>query len=162
MKRRPRCASIKATATVISQTALDSSETVYNFEVQDFSTYHIGEIGIWVHNADCCKVLSPEMMRLRTELTFKEAGILSDNGKLTQKAIQRSQVIDLTDGVIRNPTVVKELTKDGSNITDWNKYTTESVDMRNGQSSQIHFYMHKNGKVDYNTNDYKVKGIIKP
>ena len=46
----------KATATVVSQTALDSSETVYNFEVQEFSTYHIGEMGIWVHNADCCEV----------------------------------------------------------------------------------------------------------
>ena len=44
----------KATATIISQNALDSNETVYNFEVQDFSTYHIGEIGIWVHNAKCC------------------------------------------------------------------------------------------------------------
>ncbi len=42
------------TATVISQNALDSNETVYNFEVQDFSTYHIGEMGIWVHNAKCC------------------------------------------------------------------------------------------------------------
>ncbi|WLP95289.1 polymorphic toxin-type HINT domain-containing protein [Psychrobacter sp. M13] len=44
----------KATATIISQTALDKNETVYNFEVQDFHTYHIGEIGLWVHNANCC------------------------------------------------------------------------------------------------------------
>ncbi|WP_259459085.1 HINT domain-containing protein [Moraxella catarrhalis] len=29
-------------------------QTVYNFEVQDFHTYHIGEYGVWVHNADCC------------------------------------------------------------------------------------------------------------
>ena len=42
------------TATVVSQTALEETDTVYNFEVQDFSTYHIGEMGIWVHNADCC------------------------------------------------------------------------------------------------------------
>lgn len=42
----------KATATVISQTALEQTDTVYNFEVQDFSTYHIGELGVWVHNAD--------------------------------------------------------------------------------------------------------------
>ncbi|WP_227681246.1 polymorphic toxin-type HINT domain-containing protein [Psychrobacter alimentarius] len=46
----------RSTATVVSQTALDKKDTVYNFEVQDFSTYHIGEIGIWVHNADCCKI----------------------------------------------------------------------------------------------------------
>ena len=42
--------------TIISQTKLDHTETVYNFEVDDFHTYHIGEYGVWVHNADCCGV----------------------------------------------------------------------------------------------------------
>ncbi|ANB92140.1 hypothetical protein MOVS_09330 [Moraxella ovis] len=42
--------------TIISQTKLDHTDTVYNFEVQDFHTYHIGEYGVWVHNADCCEV----------------------------------------------------------------------------------------------------------
>lgn len=46
----------KATATIISQEKLDKTDTVYNFEVQDFHTYHIGEIGLWVHNAECCKL----------------------------------------------------------------------------------------------------------
>ncbi|MBS9781300.1 MAG: hypothetical protein KGV56_02280, partial [Gammaproteobacteria bacterium] len=45
----------KATATIISQEKLDKTDT-YNFEVQDFHTYHIGEIGLWVHNAECCKL----------------------------------------------------------------------------------------------------------
>jgi hypothetical protein len=26
---------------------------VYNFEVEDFHTYYVGEIGVWVHNIDC-------------------------------------------------------------------------------------------------------------
>lgn len=26
---------------------------VYNFEVEDFHTYYVGEMGVWVHNADC-------------------------------------------------------------------------------------------------------------
>ncbi|EGE24746.1 hypothetical protein EA1_07012, partial [Moraxella catarrhalis O35E] len=34
-----------------SQTKLTHTDTVYNFEVQDFHTYHIGEYGVWVHNA---------------------------------------------------------------------------------------------------------------
>ena len=42
------------TAKVISQHLKDTIDTVYNFEVQDFHTYHIGELGIWVHNHDCC------------------------------------------------------------------------------------------------------------
>ena len=43
--------------TIISQTKLDHTETVYNFEVQDFHTYHIGKYGVWVHNAECCDVI---------------------------------------------------------------------------------------------------------
>ena len=38
--------------TILSQTKLTHTDTVYNFEVQDFHTYHIGEYGVWVHN-DC-------------------------------------------------------------------------------------------------------------
>ena len=40
--------------TILSQTKLTHTDTVYNFEVDDFHTYHIGEFGVWVHNADCC------------------------------------------------------------------------------------------------------------
>ena len=43
--------------TILSQTKLTHTDTVYNFEVQDFHTYHIGEFGVWVHNADCCDVI---------------------------------------------------------------------------------------------------------
>lgn len=57
----------KATAAVVSQTALDSNETVYNFEVHEFSTYHIGEMGIWVHNADCCDLLQVNKVHPQTE-----------------------------------------------------------------------------------------------
>ena len=60
-----------ATATVISQTALDETDTVYNFEVQDFSTYHSGELGVWVHNANCCDFTSNWG---NIEAKFKEAG----------------------------------------------------------------------------------------
>jgi hypothetical protein len=28
--------------------------TVYNFEVQEFHTYYVGDIGVWVHNSDGC------------------------------------------------------------------------------------------------------------
>lgn len=41
----------QAVLTVISQTKLNRTDTVYNFEVAEFHTYHIGEFGTWVHNA---------------------------------------------------------------------------------------------------------------
>ena len=43
----------EAILTVVSQGKLDKTDTVYNFEVAEFHTYHIGEFGTWVHNADC-------------------------------------------------------------------------------------------------------------
>lgn len=39
---------------VMSQTALDETETVYNILVQEHRTFHVGELGVWVHNAHCC------------------------------------------------------------------------------------------------------------
>jgi filamentous hemagglutinin len=101
--------------------------------------------------------------QLRTKLAFQEAGFLDANGKLTPQAIENSRHIDLTDGAIKNPAIVKILTSDGSNIGEWKKYTTPAVTMPNGQRLQVHFYQNKmTGKIDYVTPDYKVKGIVKP
>ncbi|GAB2636918.1 polymorphic toxin-type HINT domain-containing protein [Psychrobacter pocilloporae] len=47
----------KAVLTVVSQSKLDKTDTVYNFEVEEFHTYHIGEFGTWVHNSCIEKVL---------------------------------------------------------------------------------------------------------
>lgn len=97
------------------------------------------------------------------ELAFKDANILNVDGALTEEAIKNSRIISLGDGVIKNPKVVSVLTRDGSKIEDWDKMTTESIKMSNGQSMQIHFYRNnKTGKVDYETKDFKVKGEVKP
>uniref|UniRef100_UPI0026EC29D1 hypothetical protein n=1 Tax=Conchiformibius steedae TaxID=153493 RepID=UPI0026EC29D1 len=40
---------------VKSQMKLERWETVYNLEVEDYATYHIGLFGVWVHN-ECCNV----------------------------------------------------------------------------------------------------------
>lgn len=42
---------------VVSQHLIPSRlETVYNIEVDGFHTYHVGKLGTWVHNANCCDV----------------------------------------------------------------------------------------------------------
>ena len=98
---------------------------------------------------------------LRTELAFKDAGILDNNGFLTQNAIERAKVLKLKDGYIRNPEIIRVLTKDGSRIEDWEKMTTESIKLPNGQFNQIHFYKNsKTGRIDYETKDFKVKGEV--
>lgn len=90
--------------------------------------------------ADKVATTPQSALKLRTELAFKEAGILTKDGKLSQKAIQESSRVALKDGKIQNPDVVRVLTKDGSKIEDWGKFTTKSVTMPNGQSMQIHYY----------------------
>ncbi len=41
--------------TIVSQILIPNRlETVYNIEVDELHTYHVGELGVWVHNADCC------------------------------------------------------------------------------------------------------------
>lgn len=46
-----------ASLKVISQNVLDRYATVYNIMVDDHHTYHIGELGVWVHNDKCCELL---------------------------------------------------------------------------------------------------------
>ncbi len=31
----------------------ESPTTVYNFQVEDYHTYFVGECGVWVHNVGC-------------------------------------------------------------------------------------------------------------
>jgi hypothetical protein len=41
---------------VLEDTRFETTETpvkVYNFKVEDFHTYHVGSIGVFVHNANC-------------------------------------------------------------------------------------------------------------
>lgn len=47
----------------------DEPVTVYNFQVDDYHTYHIGENGVWVHNAgkEYGKQYSPEQQELVKE-----------------------------------------------------------------------------------------------
>ncbi|WP_279638187.1 polymorphic toxin-type HINT domain-containing protein [Leptospira kemamanensis] len=38
---------------VVTDITIDErAETVYNFEVDEYHTYFVGEVGVWVHNAD--------------------------------------------------------------------------------------------------------------
>ncbi|WP_241498666.1 polymorphic toxin-type HINT domain-containing protein [Moraxella catarrhalis] len=85
--------------TIISQTKLDHTETVYNFEVDDFHTYHIGELGIWVHNAKCCDLAE------KTSVTETKRGVIS-NKKLNNNAIE----LDLTPTTTKQ---AKEIAKNG-------------------------------------------------
>jgi hypothetical protein len=42
--------------TVAAVQVLNKPDTVFNIEVAHFHTYHVGQFGVWVHNAQCCVV----------------------------------------------------------------------------------------------------------
>jgi hypothetical protein len=102
-------------------------------------------------------------LRLRTELAFRQAGLLNTEGKLTEKALAGSEKIRLKEGIIKNRSITDALTRDGSRVEDWAKFKTESVNMPNGQRLQIHYYRNTvTGRIDHVTPDFKVKGRVEP
>jgi filamentous hemagglutinin len=134
---------------------------------------HTRDVGPTIDVADTLKLIGvaagkeipasvTNLLRLSTQLAFEEAGILTKGGAgLTKEAVSASRIIPLSDGVLQNRAVVAELTKDGSKIEDWGKFTTQSVSLPSGQRSQIHFYMNKvTGELNLNI-DFKVKGEVK-
>ena len=52
-------------------------------------------------------------------------------------------MIKLSEGKIKNPKVIKNLTSDGSNINDWEKFRTRHIEVQTGQKLQIHLKKHQ-------------------
>ena len=54
-------------------------QDVYNIEVDEHHTYHVGEIGVWVHNAKCCDVpTTPQSAAALRENLATQAGLPRD------------------------------------------------------------------------------------
>lgn len=59
---------------VVGNTRLELAKNpvkVYNFQVDDFHTYHVGENGVWVHNSNC-KLIKNDDGTYDAELSYKE------------------------------------------------------------------------------------------
>jgi RHS repeat-associated protein len=98
----------------------------------------------------------PNGPRLRAALTLDEAtSVFTNSGQLRGSVVSNSTEI-IRGSQLNNPAVVAELTRDGSNIADWGKYTTDTFNSPAG-AFQVHFYRNRaTGQVNYNV-DYKVK-----
>lgn len=107
--------------------------------------------------ANLLRANSPvDYTKMRVELALREANFIDSSGKLT-KAVLAKPIPLISGKKLRSSSVIKALTKDGSNILDWTKYTTKDIILFNGQKIQIHYYMNiKTKKIDYNIG-YKVK-----
>lgn len=100
-------------------------------------------------------------LKLRTELAFKESGLLDGSGKLTAKALEctKDPTNRLIEGCdLKNKAVIAALTKNGQSLENWAKYSTNTVTLGTGNVASIHFYYNENtGEVMYE-HDFKVKG----
>ncbi|WEH34789.1 DUF6531 domain-containing protein [Streptomyces sp. AM 4-1-1] len=97
---------------------------------------------------------SSEGQRLAEQLRRESAGsIFNENGRLTPEAITDSRRV--IDGEkIGNPAVREAMTSDGSNLSDWGKYTTRTHQSPYGDFQVHYYYNPETGRVlNY---DYKV------
>ncbi|HST47595.1 RHS repeat-associated core domain-containing protein, partial [Jatrophihabitans sp.] len=93
--------------------------------------------------------------RLAEQLARESAeSAFTDSGELASDMITGAKQIK--DGSeLGNPAVISDLTSDGSNISDWGKYSTRIMQSPSGDF-EVHFYMNPTtGAVNYNF-DYKV------
>ncbi|WP_208727396.1 polymorphic toxin-type HINT domain-containing protein [Leptospira bourretii] len=165
---------------VITDITIDERvETVYNFEVEEYHTYFVGDVGVWVHNQSYhennnlrnirsgqgirvpyraqgyAARSATDAARLRVELSLESKGLMK-NGHPTQQVINSAKPIQKVSDFKNNERVFQELTQDGSNINDWWKVTSKPYETPAGKV-EMHFY--KNLKTNsINTNvDYKIK-----
>ena len=94
-------------------------------------------------------------------MAFKEAGLLDSNGKLTAQSIEKRYIFKKGED-LHNPSVIKELTKNGQPMENWGKYSTKDIGLPNGQKVQVHYYYnHVTSEVNYTHSDFKITGVIK-
>lgn len=85
--------------------------------------------------------------KLNNQLLNESASsAFTKSGTLKPEIIKNSSPI-IPGSELKNPAVVKELTKNGSSINDWAKMTTQTIQSPSG-NFQVHFYKNlKTGEV---------------
>ncbi len=105
---------------VISQSLVTNRlETVYNIEVDGFHTYHVGEFGTWVHNANCCNVTRADLEKNYSTMNDKYFG---NNGEIywTNPLTNKLEQINKTTDINGIPSVKNPITgdwEDASKVT---------------------------------------------
>jgi hypothetical protein len=117
------------TLEVVSQTALEQTATVYNIQVHGHSTYHVGEMGVWVHNADCCNLI-PNSLEAKIDpkkivnyVLDKEHPVGGHKAKVFESALGFNQtnsdllIKNIQEGVLKFPAVKGAQDKFGQKFT---------------------------------------------
>lgn len=95
---------------------------VYNFQVEDFHTYHVGKNGIWVHNANCTPE-NRQSVKEHLEGTVRNTGVKS-NGNING-CHEENVFLDQLD--ISGGDIVNEMTSiEGIEGVTYVQFTTSS------------------------------------
>lgn len=129
-----KVSSIDGTYLIVKSIVLDAQlHDTYNFEVEDYHTYFVGELGAWVHNT--CKQLFS---------SIKD----SPNYPKTFKALQNGTSIN----VVKNKELLESLRKQEPG--KWVKVYKDGFDAE-GNKISIHYFRSESGKVfDVKTKNY--------
>jgi hypothetical protein len=98
-----------------------------------------------------------EDLRLANQLRGETAAsVFTETGALSPQVISGSHEA-INGSKFGNQALVGELTKDGSNIADWGKYTTETFASPAGDFQVHYYYNSKTGAAFY---DYDFKAVF--
>ncbi|BCE02786.1 polymorphic toxin-type HINT domain-containing protein [Marinicellulosiphila megalodicopiae] len=130
-------------AIVLSMIKTDEIETVYNIEVLGFHTYFVGELNIWVHNANCWAVDLKDKLDKgeisKSEYVDKVNTYKKLENKLGEDNVQNYTVSSTKGGIVisrKDKTVGEKLRLDrDGNVTvagkDDLEFSTTTQKMRN-------------------------------
>ncbi|WP_243715819.1 hypothetical protein, partial [Micromonospora sp. KC207] len=135
-----------------------SNGPAYNLTVARLHTYYVlaGNTPILVHNTNSCSISgSAGGQKLADQLRLESANsMFTPGGGLTSQAIGESRLI-IRGSDLGNQQLRAHLTRDGSDIADWGKYTTRTHQSPYGDFQVHYYYNSRTGNVAYDY-DYKV------
>jgi len=83
-----------AALSVVGQRALGESATVYNIQVHEHSTYHVGTLGVWVHNADCCDLVAKAAATETSRGVISKTKLTASQIELDVKTVRQKEILD--------------------------------------------------------------------
>lgn len=81
--------------TVLSQRSMGLSAPVFNIEVSEYHTYHVGELGVWVHNANCCDLVNQDVVEPTKRGVISNTKLAENHIALDMTPAQQSKAWDI-------------------------------------------------------------------
>ena len=115
----------------------DKPVKVYNFQIEDFHTYHVGENGVWVHNANC-KLIKNDDGTYDAELSYKEDWTPEQRAEVDAKCKALSDADTVKTKVERNDSPSVEYKKAfGKDSIPAGKDIDHTIDLQLGGNPDV-------------------------